>query len=424
LFTLSKTQQRRCGMHYQRELNYLKNVLHKLHLQAEILSANNFPDHPLDFGLRKFLGRDDEYEELFLNTAIRVRSNIICKVTDIFRCCYVFLPLPDTPQPTFFLIGPYVTEEIDLQQRIEDAERIGVLPRTFRQMQKYYENIPVINDENMLFALLNVLGETLWGSAEAYEILDINQELSSTFSPLPHSDNTDSPAEFLMNMQMLEARYAYENELIRTVSQGLSHRADKMLSGFSQLTLEARLMDPVRNMKNYSIICNTLLRKAAEQGGVHPVYLDSVSSDFAQKIESIRSVAKGQELMGEMIRSYCRLVKKHSTGRYSAVVQRTIAYIDTDLSADLQLQTLAGIQNVNASYLSSLFKKETGQTITEHINQKRMDHAIHLLQTTHLQVQSIAQHCGISDANYFSKLFKKHTGMTPGQYRARMDSTL
>ena len=411
-------------MHYQSELDFLRSTLRKLHLQTELLSPEHPPEHTLDFGLRAFLGRESEYEEIFLNAASQLKINTICKLTDVFRCCYVFIPLPDTPRPTIFLIGPYVTEEIALPQRIEDAEQLGIPARDFRQMQKYYENVPILNDERTLFALLNAFGEKLWGSADAYEILDINQELSSTFSPFPKKSTSDSPAELLMNMQMLETRYAYENELIRTVAQGLSHRADKMLPAFSQLALEQRLVDPIRNMKNYSIICNTLMRKAAEQGGVHPIYLDSVSSDFAQKIESLRSLAKGQELMSEMVRSYCRLVKKHSTGRYSAVIQRTIAYIDADLSADLQLHTLARIQNVNATYLSSLFKKETGMTVTEHIHQKRMEHAVHLLQTTHLQVQSIAQHCGISDANYFSKLFKKHTGMTPGEYRARVGNTL
>ncbi|MBQ8852224.1 MAG: helix-turn-helix domain-containing protein, partial [Oscillibacter sp.] len=177
-------------------------------------------------------------------------------------------------------------------------------------------------------------------------------------------------------------------------------------------------------MKNYCIICNTLMRTAAEQGGVHPVYLDSVSSDFARRIELSRTVEGVQQMMREMVQSYCRLVKKHSMRNYSSVVQRAITYIDADLSADLSLRTLAAAQNINASYLSSLFKKETGETITEHVNKKRIEHAVHLLQSSKLQVQSIAQHCGISDVNYFSKLFKKHMGMTPREYRTTVSGGL
>ena len=40
-----------------------------------------------------------------------------------------------------------------------------------------------------------------------------------------------------------------------------------------------------------------------------------------------------------------------------------------------------------------------------------------LLATTKLQIQTIAQHCGILDVHYFSKVFKKSVGVTPKQYR-------
>ena len=44
-----------------------------------------------------------------------------------------------------------------------------------------------------------------------------------------------------------------------------------------------------------------------------------------------------------------------------------------------------------------------------------------LLASSRLQIQTVAQHCGISDANYFSKLFKKRFEMTPKQFRDRMN---
>ena len=60
---------------------------------------------------------------------------------------------------------------------------------------------------------------------------------------------------------------------------------------------------------------------------------------------------------------------------------------------------------------------ETGQTITSYINYKRVLHAMHLLSSTNLQVQTIALHCGIMDVQYFSKIFKKQVGISPLKYR-------
>ena len=201
------------------------------------------------------------------------------------------------------------------------------------------------------------------------------------------------------------------------VAHGQQNKAEIIMAGFSSMAFERRLTDQLRNLKNYCIIMNTLLRKAAEDGGVHPIYIDSVSSEFAKRVETLPNISAANDFKREMFKSYCMLVKRKSTRHYSPLVQRTIVSIDTDLTADLSLNTLAAANNVSASYFSTLFKRETGQTLTEYVNARRIEHAKMLLKKTYLQVQTVAQHCGIYDVHYFSKLFKKHTGKTPKEYR-------
>ena len=168
---------------------------------------------------------------------------------------------------------------------------------------------------------------------------------------------------------------------------------------------------------------NTLLRKAAERGGVHPIYLDNVSAEFAKKIEQLPSLEGTPKLMREMFRSYCRLVRKHTMTQYSPPVQKTILLIDSDISADLSLKTLANAQSISAGYLSTIFKKETGKTVSEYIRERRIAHAAHLLESTNLQIQTVALHCGIIDVQYFSKLFKRQMGKTPSEYRIDLRQT-
>ena len=91
--------------------------------------------------------------------------------------------------------------------------------------------------------------------------------------------------------------------------------------------------------------------------------------------------------------------------------------IEKDLSANLSLSSLAKIMNISAGYLSNIFRKEVGTCLTDFVNSRRTNYAKHLLATTHLQISTIAQHCGISDVQYFSKLFRRYTGMTPKEYR-------
>ena len=118
-----------------------------------------------------------------------------------------------------------------------------------------------------------------------------------------------------------------------------------------------------------------------------------------------------------MAQGYCRLVRNHTTKGYSTPIQKAIILIEGNLSSDLSLARLARELNVNSSYLSTLFKKETGSTVTDYITDRRISHAKHLLKSSRLQVQTVGQLCGFEDVHYFSKVFKRLAGYTPKQYR-------
>lgn len=122
----------------------------------------------------------------------------------------------------------------------------------------------------------------------------------------------------------------------------------------------------------------------------------------------------------DMVKEYCLLVKKHCSNNYSLPIQRVITYIDTDLTADLSLKALSWDSlNINSSYLSTLFKKETGMTLTNYVN-KRIEHAVYLLSSTDMQIQNIAQYCRVPDVNYFTKIFKKVMNKTPSEFKEEM----
>ena len=405
-------------MRYQAQLDFLKNVLQKYHIQATFFSSAISSIHGLDMGLRNHFGGTQPTIDLFRSLVQKTRDRIIYKFCDPFHCNYVFLKLPNTSEPSYFLVGPYMRKELSDELLLETMEQFGIPAQQFNPIRNSYNDIPVLADEDSLFFLILSFGELIWGGSEAFEVVNLAEDIAYPFTPFRSVTNTPIAEDTMLKMQLMERRYAFENELMQIVTQGMVHRAEHLLSGVNTLHFDRRTGDPIREFKNYCIICNTLLRKAAEQGGVHPFYLDSVSSDFASQIESSHSTESAQQLIRDMVISYCRLVKKHSTKHYSSVVQRTITYIDANLSADLSLSAIAAVQKVNPSYLSSLFRRETGETLTAHVNKKRMAQAAQLLQTTKLQIQSIAQHCGISDVNYFSKLFKKYTGVTPREYRA------
>lgn len=239
--------------------------------------------------------------------------------------------------------------------------------------------------------------------------------------------------EALHTMQHLEKRYELEARLMQAVSAGQVHKAELAIAQIIQLSgrqlskqavqqasvrsFEQRTPNSLRNLKNYLFVLNTILRIAAANGSVHPYHIDRISSHYARKIELLTAESACAPLIREMVRKYCLLVKNHSLKGYSLLVQKVVTRIEYDLTADLSLKTQAALLNVNPSYLSTLFKKETGMTLTDYVTRKRIEHALFLLNTSDIQIQVIAQDCGIPDVNYFTKLFKKQIGKTPSEYR-------
>lgn len=88
----------------------------------------------------------------------------------------------------------------------------------------------------------------------------------------------------------------------------------------------------------------------------------------------------------QMVRDYCRLIRHHNLKDYSMLTQKIITCVNSDLQADLTLKSLAEQLSVNASYLSTLFKKETGMPLTEYVNGCRIEHAQKLLLVTDLPI--------------------------------------
>ena len=405
-------------MPYQTELSFLRSILHNYHIQAKLFPITETSFDNLDFGLRKLLGMDVQMP-LCRFMQEQMKHNTVYHITDSFHCKYIIFLLPDSQPATAMFIGPYACHEITRQVLYRLVEKYNIPPGLFPQLEKYYSHLPVFLDDSLITTLLNAFWEKIWGDLDNFTIKSYNRIMVENYEQLPQTSpgNTEEP---FISIRVLEERYAIENKLMQAVSQGQVNKADAVLSTLSLSAMEERIADPIRNLKNYSIIMNTLLRKAAENGAVHPLHIDRLSSEFARKIELITSKEAGYKMLRDMIHKYCLLVRNHSMKGYSLLVQKVITQIELDLTAELSLNTLAGLQNVNASYLSTLFKKETGQTLTEYVNRKRIDHAIFLLNSTSMQVQAIAQHCGISDVNYFTKTFKKYIGKTPREYREQI----
>lgn len=405
-------------MLYKKELDFFRKSFEAIKIRTAIITEKNIPED-IDMGIRQLLNLNEDYNK-FISKNLAFKTNEIRVISDMFMCNYIFIPLPESKPSAILILGPY-TKELITKNSINKKTVESSLPSYINiQLEKFYGAVPYFPSDDTILALVNTFGELIFKGIENFSIVHKHLEREVEIPVFTQNNNHAKETEPWMAVQLLERRYAKENELIDAVSKGLTHKAEMIFTNISpENALEKRLTDTLRNTKNFLIILNTLLRKGAEQGKVHPFHIDVVSSDFALKIEASQSIEECGELLKYMVKKYCRLVNKHSQRNYSLLIQKVITQIESDIASDLSLNNLSKIFEVNPSYLSTLFKKETGNTLTDYVNKQRIERAKELLISTNMQIQNIAQRCGMLDVNYFTKTFKKYTDLTPKKYREK-----
>lgn len=205
-----------------------------------------------------------------------------------------------------------------------------------------------------------------------------------------------------------------ENQLIVFVKSGQYHNFDLFIPPFP--CDEHNLSE----IKTYLIGFNALLKKTAEYAKVSHEDAFALSSQTVSEINALTHITDFSGILKKITVSYCKLVSSHSDFKFSTSVNRAIIKINRNLSEDLSLKALAQFNNISAGHFSGLFKKETGVTLTEYVNTKRIEYSKELLVTSNLKIKEIATICGIKDLNYFIKLFKKYENTTPKEYRENL----
>ncbi|MEM6281188.1 MAG: AraC family transcriptional regulator [Chloroflexota bacterium] len=101
------------------------------------------------------------------------------------------------------------------------------------------------------------------------------------------------------------------------------------------------------------------------------------------------------------------------------LIEAALQYIQDHLSEDMRLKDIAAAVSVSENHLIRLFKQHVGTTPINYLWQRRINHAIDLLQRTGLSIGQIAQASGFKTSYHFSRRIRKSTGHTPTEIRNR-----
>jgi two-component system response regulator YesN len=108
----------------------------------------------------------------------------------------------------------------------------------------------------------------------------------------------------------------------------------------------------------------------------------------------------------------------------SAVVERVKQYIWDHMKEEFTREDVADAVFLNSAYLSRLFKKETGTSITDYILHVRINHAKALLAECNMKISHVAEAVGYTHFSHFSKMFKRVVGLSPQEYHKKFDDVI
>ena len=159
-----------------------------------------------------------------------------------------------------------------------------------------------------------------------------------------------------------------------------------------------------------------------EIAGITAKVLNDTSSryDMAKILERIDSCRTVAAMKNEIMKIFAEICEKNSAGvsRVAKIVEQSKEYIQTHYAnPNLNGAMLAEHFGVNYTYMSSAFKKHTGEGMLNYINNVRVKKAAELLRTTDRTVKQIAEDTGYTSERTFSRAFVNIMGVTPGAYK-------
>ena len=215
--------------------------------------------------------------------------------------------------------------------------------------------------------------------------------------------------------------FEWEMGLYSIIAEGKADLIDEYVAGKPAPDAKERGVlseNPLRNSMYHLVSMVTMITRVCISHGLDQEIAYKMSDAFIQKADRLKTADEVRAYQYSIVYQYASIMgsfrKKNVNSRQ---IVRCIDYISQHLHEKISMEELAGYVQLNETYLSKLFKKETGQSVSEFIRDKKVEEACALLRYSDKTSVEIAADMGFSSHSYFISIFKKVTGMTPKEYR-------
>lgn len=239
--------------------------------------------------------------------------------------------------------------------------------------------------------------------------------------------------EIFQRQEKEEIHNPYEQELreLYSIEQGDEEMLARSISETYEGDFGVLARDSLRSHKNLVIGNITMASRAAIRGGVSVEEAFTVADSLIQQLEEIDNIPDVSAFKEEAQYLYVRLVaaaRENRRGRGQETVNPLIGrvkdYIFTHLHDSIQVSQIARHLQVNADYLSHLFREQEKMTISQYIRREKIKRGENLLKYSDYRIRDIAFYLGYCTQSHFARVFQQTVGMSPKEYRHRFGNRI
>lgn len=140
------------------------------------------------------------------------------------------------------------------------------------------------------------------------------------------------------------------------------------------------------------------------------------NKSFNLMVEKTTDIKDLVDVFHSCAESIIKNIQSKNITNISKHIQLAIQYINENYKKNLSLESISMYIGLSVVHTSRLFKKETGKTVLDYINEIKLAKAKEMLDTGKYKVYEVADELGFNNSHYFSTIFKRYTGVSPREY--------